>query len=184
MNREFEEKLIQLCRWVLERWAAEETWRSGGPGLGPAEDHPVDGLFVTLMIGGNLRGCIGTLARQDSLDTALRQMTVQAAGEDPRFPPVRSEETSQIKLGISILLPARTLDDIDEIVIGRDGLIIEMDGSRGLFLPEVATDWGWDRHRFLDELCGKAGLPAGSWRDPRCRLFRFETLKITESPDS
>ena len=83
-------QLLALARWTLERWCADTSWREGGPALAPEADRPVDGLFVTLRQGEALRGCIGTLERQDSLDATLRKMAVQAAAATRVSPPVQA----------------------------------------------------------------------------------------------
>jgi AmmeMemoRadiSam system protein A len=176
-------KLLKLARWTLERWLDGESWQKGGPALTAGEDGPVDGLFVTLREGRKLRGCIGTVERQDSLDAALRRLTVSAAAEDPRFPPVSRDELPRLSISLSLLTPPERLGDPEQIVVGRDGLIIEHQGRRGLLLPEVPTEYGWDRIRFLEELCRKAFLPPAAWQDPRTRLFRFESRRVSEGAE-
>jgi uncharacterized protein len=173
--------LLGLTRWTIERWCAGEPWREGGPGLDAEADRPIDGLFVTLKIGLQLRGCIGTVDRQDSLDATLREMAVQAAGSDPRFPPLDADELSATTISLSLLTPPAPLEDTNDIVIGRDGLILEQGGRRGLLLPEVPAELGWDLATYLDELCKKAFLPPGAWRDADSKLLRFESLKFSET---
>ena len=180
MDEELMSRLLKLARWTLERWIGGEPWQQGGPGLAPGQDGPVDGLFVTLRKGRDLRGCIGTVQRQASVEAALRHLTVSAAAEDPRFPPVSRDELPQLTISLSLLTPPEPIDDPESIVVGRDGLIIEREGRRGLLLPEVPTEYGWDRIRFLDELCRKAFLPAGAWQDTQAHLFRFESRRISE----
>ncbi len=181
MDADLGSRLLALARWTLQRFCAGEPWLEGGPALPPEYDRPVDGLFVTLRQGEALRGCIGTVERQDSLDTTLRRMAVQAAAQDPRFAPVNAEELPGLTLTLSLLSPPEVLDDPGDVVIGRDGLIIEQGGRRGLLLPEVPVELGWDRERFLDELCGKAFLPPGAWRDPDSSLYRFGSEQISEA---
>jgi len=176
-------RLLELARWTLERWARRQTWHEGGPGLAAEEDRPVDGLFVTLKVAGALRGCIGTVERHDSLDALLRRMTVCAAAEDPRFPPVEVNELQGILIELSLLTTPERIAGPEAIVLGRDGLIIELNESRGLFLPEVPLEWNWDRERYLVELCRKASLPPESWKDPRAKLYRFESRKFSEKAD-
>ncbi len=176
------EALLSLTRWTIERWCAGEPWREGGPGLGDEMNRPVDGLFVTLKIGLQLRGCIGTIDRQPSLDRTLRDMAVQAAGSDPRFSPLEARELDLITISLSLLTTPQLLSGDEEIVIGRDGLILEQGARRGLLLPEVPVELGWDVETFLDELCNKAFLPPGAWRDENSTLYRFESLKFSE-PD-
>jgi AmmeMemoRadiSam system protein A len=177
-------QLLTLARWTLERWCADQAWRSGGPALPAATDRPVDGLFVTLRQGPALRGCIGTLERHDSLDATLRQVAVQAAGSDPRFPPVRAHELPSLNIGVSLLTPPEPLADVAALRLGEDGLIIERGRRRGLLLPEVPIELGWDAQRFLTELCAKAFLPPDAWRDPESRLFRFRSERCSETAES
>jgi AmmeMemoRadiSam system protein B/AmmeMemoRadiSam system protein A len=123
------------------------------------------GAFVTLTIDGRLRGCIGNIRGMAPLDSTISRMAVSAAMEDPRFPSLRPEELDRIAIEISVLTPFRKISDPGEIVVGRDGLYIEKGMNRGLLLPQVATEYGWDRYRFLDQTCLKAGLPEGAWRE-------------------
>jgi AmmeMemoRadiSam system protein A len=182
MDAAIPDRLLKLARWTLETWSRDEDWRRGGPTLTADEDRPVDGLFVTLTrADGSLRGCIGTLAAQPSLDRALRETAVSAAGADPRFPPVKGEELAGLRIAVSILSPMEPLAEPESVEIGRDGLVIERGGRRGLFLPEVPVEAGWDRERYLEELCHKAFLPPGAWRDPASRLYRFTTRQFSEA---
>lgn len=182
MDAATKDRLLKLVRWTLERWSRDEDWRHGGPALPADEDRPVDGLFVTLTrADGSLRGCIGTLAPQPSLDRALRETAVSAAGGDPRFLPVGADELGDLRIAVSILSPMEPLADPTRVELGRDGLVLEQGGRRGLFLPEVPVEAGWDRERYLEELCRKAFLPPGAWRDPASRLYRFTTLQFSES---
>ncbi|MHB9027741.1 MAG: AmmeMemoRadiSam system protein B, partial [Candidatus Latescibacterota bacterium] len=123
------------------------------------------GAFVTLTRRGNLRGCIGNITGTKPLIATVAEMTRAAALEDPRFRPVRPEELPDIDFEISVLTPIRRVNDVREIVVGRDGIIITRGYNRGLLLPQVATEYGWDRETFLEQTCGKAGLPKDAWKD-------------------
>ena len=131
------------------------------------------GLFVTLRLGGELRGCIGTLAPTGDLGRVVPEYARRAAFEDPRFPPLSAEELSVCAIEISVLTPPESLEDPATIEIGRDGLMIESRGRRGLLLPQVATEWGFDRERFLAEVARKAGLEPDAWRRPDARVWTF-----------
>ena len=122
------------------------------------------GAFVTLTLGGELRGCIGHIVGTQALHKTVAEMAVAAATEDPRFPPVSSQEMKDIAIEISVLTPLRTISDPTEIKVGRDGIVIEQGFYRGLLLPQVATEYGWTREEFLDHTCLKAGLAKGCWR--------------------
>lgn len=121
-------------------------------------------VFVTLRKGGALRGCIGTIAAKEPLIRAVANMARAAAREDPRFARVHMAELPEITIEVSVLSPLRRVSGPEEIKVGRDGLVVKQGAQQGLLLPQVATEWGWDREEFLDETCLKAGLPPGSWR--------------------
>lgn len=123
------------------------------------------GAFVTLTEGGELRGCIGHIVGTQPLYQTVSQMAIAAATDDPRFSPLSSDEVGRIAIEISVLTPLRKVTSPEEIEVGRDGIYLEKGHNRGLLLPQVATEYGWDRHEFLDHTCLKAGLPRGSWRE-------------------
>jgi AmmeMemoRadiSam system protein A len=131
------------------------------------------GLFVTLRKNGELRGCIGTLAPHGDLSHGISEYALRAALEDPRFAPLSSEELPICAIEISVLTPPEPISGPEEIEVGLDGLIFENRGRRGLLLPQVATEWGFDAERFVSEVARKAGLPPESWREPGARLWAF-----------
>jgi AmmeMemoRadiSam system protein A len=116
------------------------------------------GAFTTLHSHGNLRGCIGHIMAVTPLDQTVREMARAAALEDPRFPPVTDAELASLQLEISVLSPMFEIAPKD-LVVGRHGLMVTYGGRRGLLLPQVAQEWGWDRETFLEQTCRKAGLP-------------------------
>ncbi len=131
------------------------------------------GLFVTLKIDGNLRGCIGYVEGIKALKEAVPDMARQAAFHDPRFYPLKQEEFDKISVEISVLYPLEQVFDINEIEVGRDGLVMERGFYKGLLLPQVATEYHWDRERFLNETCRKAGMESYCWEN-KAKIFRFE----------
>lgn len=132
------------------------------------------GAFVTLNErGGELRGCIGSIEPVAPLAQAVSSSAINAAFRDPRFHPVSREELPNLHIEISVMSPIVPVGDIGEIEVGRDGLIISRGARAGLLLPQVATDYGWDRDTFLSQTCIKAGLPPESWRSPDCRIEKF-----------
>jgi AmmeMemoRadiSam system protein A len=137
-------------------------------------------VFVTLRMGDRLRGCIGTLAPEGDLARTVPRFALRAALEDPRFPALTAQELSECTIEISVLTAPRSLEDPEEIVIGRDGLILEFGGRRGLLLPQVATEWEFDRTTFLGELSRKAGLPPEAWRQPGAKLWSFQAEVFSE----
>ncbi|MCL4507162.1 MAG: AmmeMemoRadiSam system protein A [Chloroflexi bacterium] len=133
--------------------------------------HPDDpqllqraGAFVTLMRQGELRGCIGHTQADMPLWQVVQQMAISAAENDPRFYPMTPDELDDLEIEISVLSPLQHISSIDEIEVGKHGLMITKGFHRGLLLPQVPTEYGWDRDTFLEALCEKAGLPPGSWR--------------------
>jgi len=120
---------------------------------------------VTLKKNGELRGCIGCTEAREPMLVNVARMARASALEDPRFPPVRQEEVSDLMIDISLLSPAERVADISEIEVGKHGLVMEQGPRRGLLLPQVPVEWGWDRDQFLDHTCLKAGLPKGCWRE-------------------
>ena len=138
------------------------------------------GAFVTLTRGdGTLRGCVGMPEPQYRLDQAVARAAVAAAVHDRRFEPVEQAELSGLRLHVSVLgalLPIAP----GEVEVGIHGLVVRCDGRNGLLLPQVAADRGWDRERFLDETCRKAGLAAGTWRRPECELLAFTATVFGE----
>lgn len=137
------------------------------------------GAFVTLHKGDDLRGCIGYIEGVKSLIETVRDVAEKAAIEDYRFLPVTKEELYDIQIEISVLSPLRLIKDINEIEVGKHGLIIEQGGYRGLLLPQVATEYGWDRETFLNQTAHKAGLSSDQWKNPKTRIFTF-TVEIVK----
>lgn len=145
------------------------------------------GVFVTLRIDQVLRGCIGRVEATDSLVDTVCQVAAAAATEDPRFSPVGIDELAAIVVEVSVLGPLETCAGPHDVEVGRHGLVAEADDRRGLLLPQVAVEWGWDRHVFVANTCAKAGLPSDAW-ETNATLFRFEAEVFSEDdeglPDS
>ena len=132
------------------------------------------GVFVTLKIGGHLRGCIGHLSADDPVHANVANMAKQAAFSDPRFPPLSQSELERIEIEISIMSPLEPCPDPQSVEPGRHGLAIQKGVHSGLLLPQVASENGWDRETFLSQTCLKAGLPPNCWQSGRAQLFWFE----------
>lgn len=139
------------------------------------------GAFVTLNTReADLRGCIGTIEAVAPLYQAVASNAVAAAFRDPRFHPVRREELASLHIEISVMSPIEPVTNVEDIEVGRDGLIISRGSRAGLLLPQVATEYGWDRETFLAQTCVKAGLRPDSWRSPDCRIQRFSAEVFCE----
>jgi AmmeMemoRadiSam system protein A len=142
------------------------------------------GLFVTLRHGDELRGCIGTVAARGEITRIVSEYALRAAFEDPRFPPLAPGELPGITLEISVLGAPREISGPEDVEIGRDGLIVEAGGRRGLLLPQVAPEWGFDAPTFVEEVCRKAGLPPDAWRAEGTRLWAFGAEVFSEDDEN
>ncbi|MCM8764064.1 MAG: AmmeMemoRadiSam system protein B [Candidatus Omnitrophica bacterium] len=139
------------------------------------------GVFVTLRKNGELRGCIGTILPQKELAYAVREMAIESATSDPRFPPVSLKELKEIEIEISILTVPVKVSSADEIVLGRDGVIVKKGFRQGVFLPQVADETGWTKEQFLSALCShKAGLEPDAWKNPDTELYIFQAEVFSE----
>ena len=136
--------------------------------------------FVSIHNGDQLRGCLGRLSPSSSLGATLVYLGGALADSDPRFPPVSPDELPLLQMEISLLTPERAISSIDELTVGQHGVIIEQGRSRGLLLPQVANEFGWDRETFLEHACVKAGLPRAAWRT-EARIFVFEARIFAET---
>jgi MEMO1 family protein len=131
------------------------------------------GAFVTLKTHGQLRGCIGRLAADRPLGEVVAEMALAAAFQDPRFSPLRADELKGLEIEISALTPFKKIAGVEEIQVGKHGILMRNGSSSGLLLPQVATDYGWDRAAFLDHTCQKAGLPGDCWKDKNTEIKIF-----------
>ncbi len=138
------------------------------------------GVFVTLRKKGDLRGCIGYIDPIKPLYLAVIENAVHAAFSDFRFHSVQADELRDITIEISVLTPIEPLNDIESIKVGRDGLIVKKGYRQGLLLPQVATEYGWDRYQFLSHTCMKAGLPKDEWKKEGLEIHRFGSLVFSE----
>ena len=133
------------------------------------------GAFVTLHKSGRLRGCIGLFSSSDPLYVVVAQMAVAAATQDHRFPPVLAAELKDIDIEISVLSEPKPIPGWKSIRLGTDGVIVKRGFSSGVFLPQVATETGWDLDTFLGQLCSqKAGLPWECYKDPATKILTFQ----------
>jgi AmmeMemoRadiSam system protein B/AmmeMemoRadiSam system protein A len=163
--------LLSLARRSIEA-KLDGTWPPATEFTSPALEAEC-GAFVTLEKGGALRGCIGYVEAYKPLVTTVKEMAVQAAFHDPRFPPVTADEVDDLTVEISVMSPLSEVSDVSEIEVGKHGLVIRGLGRSGLLLPQVATDYGWDRETFLEHTCAKAGLPQDAWRQDGVTILKF-----------
>jgi len=171
-------------------WAAfarniiELLARDADPGraIPPAfEPRPHGGVFVTLRKLSQLRGCMGILDPSMSLPEAIRQAAISAASQDPRFPPVQPNELPHIRIEVSIMSAPQPMGSLDDLVIGRHGVLVQHGSQRGLFLPQVAVDHHLEKEAFLSRCCSeKAGLAPDAWRKPDTDVLLFQTEVFQE----
>ena len=142
------------------------------------------GVFVSFHSHGDLRGCIGHLDGDQPLAAVVARSAVAAATGDPRFAPVTRAELDDCEIEISVLGPIEPVGDVEDIVVGRHGLIVEQGWHRGLLLPQVAREQRWDRDTFLARTCAKAGLPGDAWkRGATIMKFEAEVFSDADAPE-
>ena len=137
------------------------------------------GAFVTIRHHERLRGCVGSVGRGEPLVEVVARCAGDAATLDPRFPPLPFEDLPDVVLEISVLGPFVPVTEPAEIEVGRHGLVVEQGAHRGLLLPQVPIEWGWDRETFLSRTCVKAGLVPDGWQTG-ASLFTFEAQVFGE----
>ena len=138
------------------------------------------GVFVTLHLNGNLRGCIGRFTSSSTLHATIREMAQSAAFSDPRFPSLSRNEAHRIDIEVSVLSPLKKIASIDEFKLGRDGIYMIKGSHHGTFLPQVATETGWTTEEFLGHCArDKAGIGYNGWKD--AELYTYQTEIVNES---
>jgi uncharacterized protein len=170
--------------------AAREALAAHFGGRPPALPAPAGalgarrGAFVTLhrREDGELRGCVGMMQSDRPLVETVARMAVAAATEDGRFEPVTAAELPRLRLEISALGPLRPIRP-DEVEVARHGLLIGLGRRRGVLLPQVPVEHGWDRETFLAHTCSKAGLPEDTWRQPGVEILGFTAEVFAEPAD-
>ncbi len=139
------------------------------------------GSFVTLHKKGQLRGCIGNIIGTMPLWETVRNMAIESATGDPRFPAVTEDELEQIDIEISVLTQPKRIKNIDEFHLGEHGVIIKKGFNQGVFLPQVAKETGWSKEEFLSCLCNhKAGLSPDAWKDKTTEIHIFNAQVFGE----
>lgn len=179
LNREQQIKLLQLARKTI----SEKLGIDGGLiNLDLTDEIFLEkaGAFVTIHLNKNLRGCIGYIQGVKSIPETVKEVSASAAFQDPRFTPLSEKEYPYIDIEISIMSPIEDVANIDDIVVGRDGLIISQGYNRGLLLPQVPVEQGWDKDTFLTHTCYKAGLPGDSWKKEGVKIEKFSAQVFSE----
>ena len=138
------------------------------------------GVFVTLTLGGRLRGCIGCFTASTTLHDTIRQMARSAAFSDPRFPSLTAGEARRVEIEVSVLSPLKKIESIEEFKLGRDGIYMMKGYHHGTFLPQVAQETGWNTEEFLGHCArDKAGIGYWGWKD--AQLYTYQTEVVKES---
>ncbi len=143
--------------------------------------HAPCGAFVTVRVNGELRGCYGYVNAYYPLARTVQEVGVKSALEDPRFDPIAPDELSSMEVEVSVLEPPTKVENVEEIEVGIHGLIMETRTHRGLLLPSVPTEYGWDREQFLRHTAQKAGLPPDAWKNKNVLISKFTAEKFSES---
>ena len=176
--------LVKMARTVVTKYLTNNT---------KALDHDFKekfsfnaGVFVTINDKSGLRGCIGYPLAVKKLSDALTDAAISASTDDPRFPSIRQNELNDLVFEVTVLTSPEEISTssqyeiIQEIKIGRDGLIIEKDSQSGLLLPQVPVEYNWNVIDFLNHTCHKAGLPNGSWKDKDTKISKFQGIIFRE----
>jgi len=180
LNAHDEDELLKLARKSVE-----QAVRTGKPYEVAASSSSTlnqeRGAFVTLTKAGQLRGCIGYVSASKPLDLTVRDTATLAALRDSRFPPVTASELGLLDYEISVLSPMRRVMDVKQIKVGQDGLLMKNGEYEGLLLPQVPTEQAWDRQKFLEETCIKAGMQPNCWKDENTDIFMFTAVVFNDS---
>ncbi|HKW19041.1 MAG TPA: AmmeMemoRadiSam system protein A [Terriglobales bacterium] len=172
-NREERTLLLQIAREAILSFLQK---REMPPFILPAPLLEPRGVFTTIYLKEKLRGCVGYPAAILPLHRAVAETARASALEDPRFYPLRLDEAEHLRISISVLSPLQPIS-ADQVEIGRHGLVISQAGRRGLLLPQVPVEHGWDRVTFLEQTCLKAGLSPDAWKSgTHIEAFTAETF--------
>jgi len=178
LNKAQREKLLKIAQESLENYI--KTGKRKEFSVDDSGLTRVQGAFVTLTKEGQLRGCIGRIVADKPLFQVIADMAIEAATGDPRFPPLTKKELLDIEIEISVLSPFEKIDDVNKIEVGKHGIMIRKGFYSGLLLPQVATDYSWDRDTFLKHTCHKAGLAPDTWKDKSADIYIFSAEVFSE----
>ncbi|MCM8778700.1 MAG: AmmeMemoRadiSam system protein A [Candidatus Omnitrophica bacterium] len=178
LRQEQKKKLLSLARETLESYL--KTGKI--PPFFTDEPQLLEkrGAFVTLKKAGELRGCIGRIFSEIPLYQTIQEMAIEAGLDDPRFSPVSLKELPEVKIEISVLSELKKIGDIEEIEVGKHGILIRRGFYSGLLLPQVAVEYHWTKEEFLIHTCFKAGLPPLIWKDKNTQIYIFTAEVFSE----
>jgi len=139
------------------------------------------GAFVTLHLNGKLKGCIGNIVGKNPLYITIKDMAVEAATGDPRFQPLTIKELPRVDIEISVLSTLKKIKSVDEIELGKHGVLVRKGFNSGVFLPQVADETKWTKEEFLSNLCAhKAGLSPDAWHNKDLDIYIFSAEVFSE----
>jgi AmmeMemoRadiSam system protein A len=177
LTKDEQEELLKIARDAIVSYvtnAALPAVETASAGL-----NLESGCFVTIKQHRQLRGCIGNFVSDQPLYRLVQEMAVSAATRDPRFYPMKPQDLDGFELEISVLSPLELISSVEEIQVGVHGIYLSKNSYRGVLLPQVATEYGWDRETFLKHTCLKAGLPENAWQKD-CEIYIFSALVFGE----
>lgn len=183
ISKKGKKELLRIARHVIECAATGKDSACSCPeGCPDLNEHC--GAFVTLMINGQLRGCIGRFIADEPVWRVVEQMAHSAAMDDPRFLPLDKSEVAKTDIEISVLSPLERTKDPLSMEIGKHGIYIRRGGRSGTFLPQVATEFNMTKEQFLSECCAhKAGLRPDAWKDPETEVFLYTAQVFGEKEE-
>jgi len=179
LNIQQKERLLEIARLAITNYL--KTGKKMAVSESDLVLNQKSGAFVTLNQHQELRGCIGNLIASQPLYLTVRDMAIEAAVDDPRFPALSLSELKEVEIEISVLSPLKRVLSVDEIELGRHGVLVRRGNQSGVFLPQVATETGWSKEEFLNNLCAhKAGISADAWKDKDTEIYIFTADVFSE----
>ena len=163
LTRTEQNKLLSLAREAIIGYVRDRILPNRADSEPAIQGH--QGCFVTIKINNTLRGCIGSFVSDKPLYKLVQEMAISAATRDPRFYPMQPPDLANFSLEISVLSPLEKISSPDSVKMGTHGIYIEKNSCRGVLLPQVAVEHGWDRDTFLSQTCLKAGLKSDDWKE-------------------
>jgi len=172
LSNDDKQRLLEIARDAIEFYALNKSRKEYKVISGALKTNGA--AFVTIKIDDKLRGCIGRVEARLPLYKCVREMAIGAAFEDPRFTAIQKDDIYCLQIEISVLTDLIPVLKLDDVLVGRDGLVVRSKKESGLLLPQVATEWGWDSREFMRQTCVKAGLNPLAFEQSHVRVYRFE----------
>lgn len=179
LSEKHKQVLLEIARKTIESAVLGHRYET--PAIKDKTLNNKCGAFVTIHSNGRLRGCIGNVVGDAPLFRTVSMMAAEASMRDPRFPPLRAGELEEIDIEISVLTPLRKIENIEEIEVGKHGILIKKGFYQGLLLPQVAGEYGWDRTGFLENTCMKAGLSKDCYLKKDTEILIFSAIVFGEN---